>query len=657
MLAASAPARADIALAAKVLDAPGVHLQDVTLQLGDDGDGGISVRLHARRADVPAMGWRRIGLDLHGSLRRDVQLRWLLDGTLQLPGAPGGAASDASLRLVIDESANTLQADLDQARAHASVAMPLDQPSHLQINLKNLPANWLQGLLGTMWSGHPTGGRLDAAMALDVHASGVQSSGEFTLDGVGFDTPTGTLAGQGVSGKGRLGMDTGADAAHLTLDASLRGGELALGPIYAKLPDHPVQLALGATIKRGAVAIDRLNVNDPDALQLAGALAFDARGTLDKLRLDRFQAQFPAASDRYGQAWLTTLGLRDARMRGALSGNLDLRADGPHSFAFDTPGLDLADSDGHLVMAGLRGGIDWARQGERPATELSWQRLQFYQLPTGAAQSRWQSHAGTLSLQGALALPLLQGTLRVGDLDWRPAAASGQRLATSLTVVGVDMAALGKAMGWPQFPGTLAGAIPALRWVDDRLEFDGGLSLNVFNGFVDITQLALQKPLGPSPALTADVHLRQLDLGAITSVFDFGSITGRLEGAVDDLQLVDWSPVAFKAHLLADSGGRISQRAVNNLTSVGGGGIVAGLQGAMLRLFKTFGYKRIGLDCTLAGGVCHMSGLEPTADGYTIVEGSGLPHLQVIGHQREVDWATLLRRLKAASEGAAPQVK
>jgi hypothetical protein len=77
----------------------------------------------------------------------------------------------------------------------------------------------------------------------------------------------------------------------------------------------------------------------------------------------------------------------------------------------------------------------------------------------------------------------------------------------------------------------------------------------------------------------------------------------------------------------------------------------------MLRLFKTFGYKRIGLDCTLAGGVCHMSGLEPTADGYTIVEGSGLPHLQVIGHQREVDWATLLRRLKAATQGTAPQVR
>jgi hypothetical protein len=418
-----------------------------------------------------------------------------------------------------------------------------------------------------------------------------------------------------------------------------------------------VQLALTAAAKNGAIAINHMTVNDPDALQLAGALAFDAKGTLDKLKLDRFQAQFPSAYQRYGQAWLATLGLNKVRMRGALRGTVDLRADGPHAFAFDTTGLDLADDDGRLVFDGLRGGIDWALQGDRPATSLSWQRLQFYKLPSGAAQSRWQSHAGMLSLQGALALPLLQGTLRVGDLDWRPAAAKGQRLATSLTVAGVDLGALGKAMGWPQFPGTLGGAIPALRWVDDRLVFDGGLSLNVFDGFVDITKLALQQPLGPSPALTADVHLRQLDLGAITSVFDFGSITGKLQGSIDNLQLVDWDPVAFKAQLLADDGGRISQRAVNNLTSVGGGGIVAGLQGAMLRLFKTFGYKRIGLNCTLQAGVCHMSGLEPSADGYTIVEGSGLPHLQVIGHQREVDWATLVRRLKAATEGTAPQIR
>src|SRR6185312_9635584 len=168
------------------------------------------------------------------------------------------------------------------------------------------------------------------------------------------------------------------------------------------------------------------------------------------------------------------------------------------------------------------------------------------------------------------------------------------------------------------FPGTLAGAIPSLRMVDDHIELDGGLSANLFNGFVDITSLSLQDPFGADPVLAADVAMRQLDLAAITSVFDFGSITGRLHGSIGDLRLVNWNPVAFKATLLADGGGRISQRAVNNLTSVGGGGIAGGLQGAVLKLFKTFGYKRIGLNCALQGSVCHMGGLERDGGGYTI---------------------------------------
>jgi hypothetical protein len=255
-------------------------------------------------------------------------------------------------------------------------------------------------------------------------------------------------------------------------------------------------------------------------------------------------------------------------------------------------------------------------------------------------------------------MPLLGGRLRLGELDWRPAAAQGQRLNTSLAVTGVDMATLSRTMGWPQFPGTLGGAIPSLRWADDRVELGGGLSINVFGGFVDVTRLSLQQPFGTSPVLAGDIAMRQLDLAAITSVFDFGGITGRMDGRVDGLRLVSWNPVAFKAQLLAAGGGRISQRAVNNLSSLGGSGPGAGLQGMMLRLFKSFGYHRIGLSCALQAEVCHMGGLDGGKDGYTIVEGSGLPHLQVVGHQTEVDWPTLVRRLKAATEGTAvPQVR
>jgi hypothetical protein len=636
---------------------PGVRLQQVNLHIGEDGKGGLALTLHAARADVSSMGWRRVGLDLEGSLSRDMQMRWLLDGTLALQGAPGGALNNSDVHLVVDDRANTLQADITQARAAASAWVPLDQTSHAQITLKNLPANWLAGLLGTVWSGRPTGGRIDAELALDVHGNGIQSSGEFSLDGVGFDTPAGTLAGQGVDGSGRLGLDTQGGPARLTLDATLNGGELLLGPIYAKLPGHAVQLNVAATSNQGRLDINRLRVNDADALQLDGSLAFDARGKLGKLRLERFQARFPAAYERYGTAWLDTLGLHEVKMAGALSGNLDLRADGLHGFALTADHLDMATADSRLAVDDLNGGLDWSAQADRPSTTLGWRALRLYRLPFGSARSQWRSRAGTLALSQPLAVELLGGTVRLGQLDWRPAAAKGNRLETSLAVSGVDMAAFSSAMGWPQFPGTLGGAIPSLRWVDDTVELAGGLSVNVFDGFVDITGLSLTQPFGASPVLAGAFSLRQLDLSAITSVFDFGSITGRLHGSIDNLRLVDWQPVAFDAHLLADEGGRISQRAVNNLTSVGGGGIAAGLQGAVLKLFKTFGYKRIGLDCKLTGAVCHMSGLESAGDGYTIVEGSGLPHLQVIGHQHEVDWPTLVRRLKAATRGSGPQVR
>jgi len=656
-LACVTPARADVLLKARSISVAGIDLGTVSAHFAEDVSGGVHLQMQAGKASVPAMGWYRLGLKLDGILRRDERLRWIFEGQLQLAGAPGGAFSDSQVKILLSESENTLQVDLQQGKAQASTALPLDQPTHARISLHDLPLGWLQGLLGTVWSGHVTGGRVDAEMAVDLRDQGIQSSSEFNLHGAGFDTPKGNLAGQAVSGSGRFNLDTTAGPARIDLDASLHDGEVLLGPIYARLPAHAVQISLQADADKGAIIFNRLRVSDADALKFNGTMAFDAKGELSSLKLDQLHADFPAAYTRYGQAWIGTMGLRAMQIKGQLDATVDMRADGLHAFTFDTDSLDLADADGRVAIDGLRGGLDWTRHGKRPATTLNWKRLRLHRVVNAAAQTRWQSQGGTLSLQQPLVLPLLQGQLRIGEFDWQPAAAKGKRLSTSMVLTDIDMASFSEAMGWPAFPGKLGGAIPSLQWVDDQLVLQGGLSANLFDGFANITRLSVQHPFGPNPMLHADIALHQLDLGAITSVFDFGSITGRLDGSIDDLQLVNWNPVAFKARLLAGSGGRISQRAVNNLTSVGGGGIAAGLQGAVLKLFKTFGYSRIGLNCTLQGTVCQMSGLEPNDGGYTIVEGSGLPRLQVIGHQTHVDWPILVRRLHEAINGAAPEVR
>jgi hypothetical protein len=46
-----------------------------------------------------------------------------------------------------------------------------------------------------------------------------------------------------------------------------------------------------------------------------------------------------------------------------------------------------------------------------------------------------------------------------------------------------------------------------------------------------------------------------------------------------------------------------------------------------------------------------MSGVDSAGDGYTIVEGAGLPRIQVIGFRRRVDWPTLVDRLEADAAG------
>jgi len=650
--------RADVSIGADSLALPGMDMTGMQADINSAPNGqGLQLTLSADRADIPAMGWRKLGVALDGGLDRDELGRWVFDGALRLKGAPGGALSNARLHMVADESANTLELSVTQDKASARVALPIDQTTHAQITLKGLPAGWLNGLLSTVWSGRTTSGRVDADLALDLLDNGVQAGGQFALDGAGFDSPGGKLAGQKLSGSGRLGIDSHAGSTSIDLDASLRGGEILLGPLYAALPAHAVQLSVGTRSEKGILSIPRLRLTDPDALQLEGELGFNANGDLTLLQLDRFNARLPAAYDRYGKGWLSSLGIDGLVGSGEVSGHVALDASGPTAFALQTGGLDLSLAQGGLGVTGLHGAVDWSATGDRPPTKLGWRALQVYKIPNGAAEGSWRSRSGSLTLEKPLAIPVLDGQFRVQSLAWKPAAASGERLQTSLALTQVDMAALCRALGWPEFKGTIGGAVPSMRYVDDRVEMGGGLSLNVFDGFVDITRMTVSQPFGNAPVLTGNIALRQLDLGLLTSVFDFGSITGRLNGALDEMRLVAWKPAAFKASFVANDGGRISQKAVNNLTAVGGGGIAGGLQGTVLKIFKTFGYKRIGLTCILKGDVCSMGGLGNAKDGYTIVEGSGLPRLTVVGHQREVDWLTLVRRLQAATEGSGPVVR
>lgn len=657
---ACAPVQAGIRLQADSLALPGAALKGVQASLAPGPDGRPRLQLRAAHVSLPALGWDDVALDLSGVPMRAGANAWQLDGQLAVSRAPGNALSAAKVSVAIDTDAGSLDIHFDQRDTALRVLMPLDQPTHLSVSLKGLPLVWLQGVLANAWSGgRVTAGTLQGDLALDMPAQGAQISGKVAIADGGFDSRAGTLAGQQIGLRGTFSLDTNPAQAGFNFDGALDGGQMLLGPLYAQLPSHSAQLQLAGRVDAQGIAIDSLHFDDGDALSLGGKLAFDAKDNLTELDFQRFQARLPDAYTRYGSAWLATLGWKDLATTGSLSGSIALAKGVPSSFDMRASNVSISDADGRIALSGLNGELDWDAQGSRPASTLSWQSLAFYKLPFGAATLHFRSDAGALGLTGPAQLALLGGTFSLQGLAWRPAADKQDRLNAAFAVSDIDVPSLCKLFGWPQFPGTLGGAVPALRYSGDRILLDGGLSLHVFDGFVDVTSLALEQPFGVAPVLAADIDLRQLDLAQLTSVFDFGSITGKLDGAIHDLKLVNWQPVAFDAALHADSGGRISQRALKSLTQVGGGGIAAGLQGLALNLFKTFGYSRIGLSCVLRAQVCTMGGVAPSSDGsgYTIVEGSGLPHISVIGHERQVDWPTLVERLKTATAGGGPVVR
>ena len=258
-----------------------------------------------------------------------------------------------------------------------------------------------------------------------------------------------------------------------------------------------------------------------------------------------------------------------------------------------------------------------------------------------------------------LVIPILDGALSVSGVEARRANEAWQ-WTLNAAVRPISMQRLSQALDLPTMHGTLSAVIPQVRYAGQVLQVDGAVLFKVFDGTVVVKDLAARDPFGPTPQIVGNIDMRNLDLDLLTQTFSFGSIQGRLDVTVRELEIFAWKPVRFDAKVASSAGDyprKISQRAVENITAHGGSGGTAALQRSFLRLFDQFGYRRIGLSCRLARGICEMGGVTEAPTGYVIVEGGGIPALTVIGYNRSVAWDELLARLQRATQGGKPIVQ
>jgi hypothetical protein len=325
----------------------------------------------------------------------------------------------------------------------------------------------------------------------------------------------------------------------------------------------------------------------------------------------------------------------------------------PTALTLSIGDLALSDAARSLDVSGVNAEVHWGShaQPELPSW-LTWDNARGWGLTGAKSRLDFAMHDRDFRLLQPARLPLFDGALRINTLAVRKLGLPDMAGDFDAVIDPISVGPIAKALGWPEFSGTLSGRIPGLTYRNRELTLQGDVDAQVFDGHVTARNLRVRDPLADWPRLYADITARNLDLDLITRTFEFGSITGRLDVDVTGLETFGMSPVAFDLKVGTPSQDRsphrISQRAVQNLSKIGGGGTAAALQSSLLRFFEQFGYSRLGFACRLRNDACQMSGIDSAPDGFFIMKGSGIPKLDIIGHNQRVEWLTFLGQVRNA---------
>lgn len=481
------------------------------------------------------------------------------------------------------------------------------------------------------------------------------------LTNIGFSDPGGSYVGELLAAEVRLQLEADSSTWNWQQTLTIDDGQAYFEPIFLDLAEQPVTIHSEGRFAKEDLQwqVNHFGLEQGESVQATGQLQGKA------LQLTSLQLALKSDDvDSLYKGWLQPFfpgsSLSRLQTTGQLKADVQWQAE-QYQFNIDLQSVNISDEAGRFSIENLDGQLGWTNQATVMPIELRWQSASVLSLPLGGSKLLAEVSRNQIRFTESLSLPILDGELSLNDFQLSLAGEQGMQWQFQGLLSPVSMDQLSSLMGWPELQGKLSGMIPNVSYRDELITVDGALLLKIFDGTTVIRDLRLQQPFGSLPQLYANIDISRLDLQTLTSTFDFGNISGKIDGKIHNLRLSNWEPVQFDAVFMTpekDPGRRrISQRAVNNISQVGGGPSAI-LSRGFMGLFEDFSYQRIGLSCRLMNSVCQMDGVEPTEQGYYIVKGGGLPPwINVVGFTREVDWPELIARLKAVRHSDGPVIQ
>lgn len=440
--------------------------------------------------------------------------------------------------------------------------------------------------------------------------------------------------------------------------SNFKGGALYIEPLYLEANGQSVVLdAQGNWSDQNKRAeIQSASYKHAKALELNGSaiVQYDKGVKLEKADLSLHSDDLQKLSAIYLKSFFEQTAFQGITFAGSVNADLSIAQNSLTAITATVNKFAVKDTAERIKVENGAGTIYWPSDEtfNRPST-LAWQQLQIYALPVGPSRLSFLSRASSFKLLEKTRLPFLGGVIAINQLGWEAKNQQEPEVYFAGSLNNVSLEQWSKALNWTPLAGTITGNIPRVEYSNKTLKLGGEINIKVFDGDIKITKLASSGLFTDFPKFSSELEINNLDLDQLTGKFKFGGITGKLSGFVRQLTMENWHPVTFYAWLGTpdddDSRHRISQKAVKNIASIGGGGASDILSRSFLSVFETFGYDKIGLGCYLHDGVCQLMGVEARPQGYAIITGGGLPRIEVIGYNPRLDWNVLMERLKRIS--------
>jgi len=441
----------------------------------------------------------------------------------------------------------------------------------------------------------------------------------------------------------------------------LKQGEMLFDPVYVTFT-KPASAEFELVWSPEFLDISHLAYHHSDILNFEGysEVNLGKNFKIKELFIRFDKTSLPSLYEIYLKNWLQTSYNLELITSGALEAEFGW--DGQNTMlSSQLHDVSLENSQKSFGWQGIHGTIQWHNQDEDLQTELRWTGGYLGKVKLGKSAIKLDSSGDTIKLLTPIEQPILDGALRIEKFLLQHPGKAEMSWELLPSFRQISMKSITQTFDLPALKGKFTSHLPLFRYHNQLLQAEGKVLIQAFDGDIVLNDLKIENLLGKSPILKTNVDIQKINLKTLTSVTNFGEIQGQLSGKINQLRLNNWQPVSFDAYFATPEDNtlprKISQKAVNSLSNLGGGGVVNALSQGILSFFEDFSYEKINWGCHLENKICRLRQMEPATEGYYIVKGRGLPRIDVIGYNEEFSWDTLLNRLKTLAKTGKPVIK